>query len=157
MTAYTIFHVALSLIGIATGFVAVLGMVQGRLLPGWTKWFLAMTTATSVTGFGFPFVKFLPSHGVGIISLVALGVAYWALYGRRLAGGWRLAYVVTAVLSQYLNVFVLVVQMFLKIPALKALAPNQTEPPFAIAQGVVLVAFLALGYLAVRRFRRAGA
>jgi hypothetical protein len=104
-----------------------------------------------VTGYGFPFLHLLPSHVVGAISLVVLAVAIYARYARHLAGGWRGTYVIGAVIALYLNVFVLVVQSFLKVPALHALAPTQSEPPFAVAQLVVLVLFLVLGTLAVRR------
>jgi len=115
--------------------------------------FLATTVATSVTGFGFPVEHFLPSHAVGIISLVALAIAILALYAKHLAGGWRRTYVITAVLALYLNCFVAVVQSFEKIEPLRALAPTQSEPPFAIAQLAVLGLFVALGITAVKRFR----
>jgi hypothetical protein len=149
---FTLLHVALSLIGILAGMVAVLAMVRSRLLPGWTLVFLVTTILTSVTGYFFPVDRILPSHVVGAISLVALAIAVVALYRGLLAGNWRWIYVVAATISLYLNVFVLVVQAFLKIDALKALAPTQQEPPFAIAQGIVFVAFVAIGYLALRRF-----
>lgn len=152
MTTFTFIHVALSLIGILAGLVVMAGLLQSNRLPGWTAVFLATTVATSVTGFGFPFVKFLPSHGVGIISLVLLAAALLGLYGYRLAGSWRWIYVVGAVISLYLNVFVLVVQAFQKIPALKALAPTQSELPFVVTQAVVLLIFIALGVAAVRKF-----
>jgi len=122
-------------------------------LPRWTAFFLVTTVLTSVTGFAFPFVKLLPSHILAVLSLIVLAIAIYALYSRKLAGGWRTAYVVTAIIEQYLNVFVLIVQAFMKLPPLKALAPTQTEPPFAIAQAVNLVAFLVLGYLATKRFQ----
>lgn len=152
IATFTIVHVVLSLIGIVTGIVAVLAMTGARLLPGWTHAFLATTVLTSVTGYFFPVAKILPSHVVGAISLVLLALAIVALYRRRLEGKWRWIYAVTAVASLYLNVFVLVVQAFLKVDALKALAPTQAEPPFVIAQGLVFAAFLAIGYLCVRRF-----
>lgn len=109
--------------------------------------------ATSVTGFGFPVEHFLPSHGVGIISLMALAIAILALYGKHLSGGWRRTYVICAVLALYLNCFVAVVQSFAKIEPLRALAPTQSEPPFAIAQLAVLALFVGLGIAAARRFR----
>jgi uncharacterized membrane-anchored protein YitT (DUF2179 family) len=114
-----------------------------------------MTILTSVTGFGFPFEldHLLPSHKVGILSLILLAVALFALYGKKMAGGWRKVYVYTAMVSEYLNVFVLVVQAFLKVPALHALAPNGKEPPFAIVQGIVFVIFAWLIFQAGRRFR----
>src|SRR5262245_38115916 len=153
---FTLFHVALSLVGIGSGLVVLRGLLASRRLDGWTALFLTTTIATSVTGFLFPFRGFTPAIGTGILSMIALAVACYARYGRRLAGGWRLAYVVTAILALYLNVFVLVVQAFLKIPALEALAPQQNEPPFAIAQGVVFVLFLVAGLRAAARFRDVG-
>jgi hypothetical protein len=153
LTVYTVFHTLISLIGIGTGLVVAAGMVKGKGLDGWTGWFLTTTVLTSVTGFFFPVHKFMPSHAVGMISLAVLGVALYALYGVRLEGRWRTAYVVTAITALYLNVFVLVVQLFAKVPVLKGLAPTQTETPFKLAQGVVLVAFVVWGVLAVRGFR----
>ena len=153
--AYTLFHVALSLVGIASGFVVIYGMLKNQRLDRWTAIFLVTTVATSVTGFGFPFEKLLPSHILGVVSLALLAVTIAARYRFQMAGPWRLAYVITAVMAQYLDVFVLVVQAFLKVPALHELAPNQNEPPFAIAQGAVLVAFILLGVLAAKRFRPA--
>lgn len=153
MTPFTFVHVLLSLIGILSGFVVLNGLLNSKRLPGWTLLFLATTIATSITGFAFPFDRLLPSHVVGIISLVFLAIALLALYSFRLVGAWRPVYVVAAVISLYLNVFVLVVQLFLKLPALHALAPAGREPPFAIAQGILLVVFLMLGVRAVKRFR----
>jgi hypothetical protein len=153
IATFTLAHVVLSLVGIVAGLVAVFALVGSRLLPGWTLLFLATTILTSVTGYFFPVDKILPSHVVGAISLVVLAIAVLALYGRRLAGSWRWIYVVAATTSLYLNVFVLVVQAFLKVDALKALAPTQSEPPFAIAQGIVFLGFVVVGILAVRRFR----
>src|SRR5262245_17681122 len=155
LAAFTQLHVIISLIGIATGIVVLFGMLAGKRLPGWTAVFLATTVLTSATGFLFPFTQLLPSHIVGIISLVALAIALFALYGRRLAGAWRWIYVVTAVFSLYLNCFVGVVQAFVKQPFLKPLAPTQSEPPFIIAQGAVLLIFVVLGFLAVRKFHPA--
>lgn len=150
---FTIVHVLLSLVGIASGLVMVFGLLAGKRLDGWTAVFLATTVATSVTGFGFPFDHLLPSHKVGIVSLLVLASAILARYRFRLAGVWRRVYVVCAVLALYLNVFVGVVQAFLNVPALKALAPKQTEPPFVVAQAGVLVLFVVLGSLAAIRFR----
>jgi hypothetical protein len=149
---FTLLHVILSLIGIASGLVAILAMTRSRLLPGWTLVFLLTTILTSLTGYFFPVDKVLPSHIVGAISLAVLAVALVALYRYSAAGSWRWIYAVSAVVSLYLNVFVLVAQAFLKIGPLKALAPTQSEPPFAIAQGIAFVAFIVIGYLAVRRF-----
>jgi hypothetical protein len=152
MKIFTIVHVIISLMGIAAGFVVMYGMLTGMRLEGWTLLFLITTVLTSVTGFGFPFTRLLPSHVVGIISLVVLAAAIYALYVGHLEGAWRWIYVITALLAQYLNVFVLVVQLFQKVPAMHALAPTQSEPPFAITQFVVLVLFVVFGILAVIKF-----
>jgi hypothetical protein len=152
LPTFTLLHVVISLVAIAAGVVVVLGMLGSNRLAGWTVLFLATTVLTSATGFLFPFTRLLPSHMVGIISLVVLAVAIVALYVRRLAGAWRWIYVASAVLALYLNVFVLVVQIFLKIPFLTALAPTQTELPFVAVQAVTLLTFIALGVLAVRSF-----
>lgn len=150
--AYTQLHVLISLVAIGSGFVVIYGLLTAKRLDGWTSLFLATTVLTSLTGFGFPFVGLTPAIKLGIISLVVLGIAYIARYARNLAGGWRATYVVTAATVLYLNVFVLVVQSFEKVPALKAAAPTQKEAPFAIAQIAVLVVFVGLTILAVKRF-----
>jgi hypothetical protein len=155
LVIYTLVHVAISLVGIGTGLVVLAGMLTAQRLDRCTAIFLATTVATSVTGFGFPFVQLLPSHIVGVISLIVLAPTIYGLYVRRLAGHWRWIYVVGSVISLHLNVFVLVVQLFLKVPALKALAPTQTEPPFVVTQLVVLLTFVVLGVFAVRRFKPA--
>lgn len=155
MTPFTFFHTALSLIGIVSGLVVVFGLFSAKPMPGWTGVFLITTVATSVTGFGFPFFGLLPSHKVGIVSLVILAIAIFARYARRLAGASRWVYVVGAVTALYLNVFVLVVQLYRKVPALHALAPTQTERPFQLTQLVVLVLFIAAGVRAVKRFHPA--
>jgi hypothetical protein len=152
LPTFTLFHVVLSLVGIAAGVVVLVGLFNSRLPGGWTALFLATTILTSVTGYLFPANRVLPSHIVGAVSLVVLTVAVAALYRFRLVGAWRWIYVVFAVGALYLNVFVGVVQAFLKIPPLHSLAPTQSEPPFVIAQGVVLIAFIAIGFLAVRRY-----
>ena len=152
LSVFTTFHVVLSLIGIVSGLLMLFAMLGGRYAAGMVGLFLATTVATSVTGFLFPFTNFLPSHAVGIISLVFLAASLLALYGRRLAGIWRPVYVIGAVVALYLNVFVGVVQAFQKVPFLHELAPTQSEPPFAVAQTVVLVLFVLAGVLAVRRF-----
>jgi hypothetical protein len=154
MALFTVIHVLISLVGILAGFVVVFGLIAGRRLDGWTGVFLATTVATSLTGFGFPTERLLPSHIVGIVSLVVLAATIFARYSRRLQGLWGTSYVVGAVLSLYLNFFVLVVQAFLKIPTLKTLAPTQAETPFKLTQAVVFTLFLALGSFAVVRFRR---
>jgi hypothetical protein len=150
---YTMVHVLISLLGIFTGLIVLFGMLAGKRLDGWTRWFLITTVATSVTGFFFPFHGFTPAIGVGIISLLVLAVAIYARYPRQLAGHWRWIYVVGAVISLYFNVFVLVVQSFEKIPALHAMAPTQTEPPFKLTQLVVLALFALLTIIAAIRFR----
>ncbi len=153
MAAFTLLHVVISLIGIGTGFVVLYGFLTSNALPRWTQAFLLSTVATNATGFGFPLRPFLPSHVVAILSLAVLALCMWALYGRSRVGIWRAIYVVTAVIALYFNVFVLIVQLFRRVPALTALAPTQSEPPFAIAQGLAFAAFLVLGVLSVRRFR----
>jgi len=149
---YTFLHVLISLIGIGSGLVVMFGFLTAKRLGGLTALFLATTVATSVTGFGFPFTHLLPSHKVGIISLVILAVAIPARYVFHLAGAWRWIYVAGAATALYLNAFVLIVQAFEKVPALKAMAPKQTEPPFLVAQLAVLILFLGLTILAVKRF-----
>lgn len=151
--AFTLFHVLLSLVGIGSGFVVLYGLLTSRRLEGWTTIFLATTVATSVTGFLFPVQHFMPSHGVGIVSLILLGFAIYARRVRQYAGAWGRTYAVTAVLSLYLNVFVLIVQSFQKVPALKTLAPTQSEPPFQIVQLSVLLLFVAFTILSAVRFR----
>jgi hypothetical protein len=152
MATFTLVHVLLSLVGIATGFVVVFGLITAKRLDRWTALFFATTVATSLTGFLFPFHKFLPSHVIGIISLITLVIALAARYIRHLTGAWRWIYAVNVVISLYLNVFVLIAQLFQKIPALKALAPTQSEPPFLITQLVVLALFIVLGIFAAKRF-----
>ena len=152
LATFTALHVVISLIAIATGLAVAAGMLSGRRLSGWTAVFLVTTVLTSVTGFFFPFMQVLPSHIVGAISLVVLALALAALYGKGLAGSWRGVYVIGSIFALYLNVFVLVVQAFLKIPALNRLAPTGSEPPFAIAQLGVLALFIWLGVRAMRRF-----
>jgi hypothetical protein len=152
LATFTGFHVILSLIGILAGIVVLFAMFGSNRLPRSTAAFLATTILTSVTGFFFPFGKLLPSHIVGIISLVVLGAALIALYTYRLAGAWRWIYVATAVLALYLNVFVAVVQAFAKFSALHDLAPTQSEPPFVTAQALVLAIFVVSFVIAVRGF-----
>ena len=152
---FTLLHVAISLVAIVAGLVAMVGLLTSNPLRGWTALFLVTTILTSVTGFFFPVKQLLPSHIVGIISLVLLAVAVYALYGAHLKGAWRPVYVVTAMVSLYLNCFVLVVQSFLKVGFLRQLAPTQSEPPFLIAQGATLLFFVVVTFLAARRFRPA--
>ena len=153
LTIFTLVHVVISLVAIVSGIVVLFGLLGRKRLDGWTKFFLAASAATSLTGFFFPFHGLTPAIVVGIISLVVLAVAIFARYGRNLAGVWRKIYVISGVLALYFNVFVLIVQAFLKIPALKEIAPTQNDPPFKLTQLVVLVAFIAFGVLAAIRFR----
>jgi hypothetical protein len=152
LRAYTIIHTLISLAGIFSGVVVMLGLLAGKRLDGWTKWFLITTVATSVTGFGFPLHHFGAPHVVGIISLAVLAVAIYARYARQLAGSWRWIYIVSALMALYLNVFVGVVQAFQKLPALQSFAPTQSEPPFQVTQLVVLMLFIVLSVVAVIRF-----
>jgi hypothetical protein len=149
---YTFLHVLISLVGIGSGLMVIYGFLTGRQFNGLTAIFLATTVLTSVTGFGFPVDHLLPSHIIGIISLVVLAIAIPALYIFHLAGPWRLIYVVTAAIALYLNVFVLVAQLFMKVPALKSLAPTGKELPFLVAQLVVMVVFVILTILSAKRF-----
>ncbi len=155
LSTFTLLHVIISLAGIGSGFIVLYGLLSGKRLDGWTAIFLTTTVLTSVTGFLFPFEKLLPSHILGILSLIVLAIAIWARYGKHLAGGWRGIYVVTAAIALYFNCFVAVVQAFAKIPSLHALAPTQTEAPFAIAQFVVLAIFVWLTWRAAKRFHPA--
>ncbi len=153
-------HTIISLIGILAGFVVMSGMLSSNRMPGWTALFLLLTILTSATGFLIPPLlseKLLPSHMIGALSLLLLAIACFALYGQKLSGAWRWIYVLTALLAQYLNVFVLVIQSFLKIGPLHALAPSvpPSEPPFAILQGIVLVFFVVFIIGAIRRFHPA--
>jgi len=151
-SAFTLFHVVISLVGIVAGIVVVAAMLGSKTVNGWTALFLATTVLTSVTGFFFPSDRVLPSHIIGGISLLVLAIAIVALYGYRLARSWRWIYVLGAVVALYLNVFVLVAQAFQKIAVLNALAPTQSDPGFIIAQVVVLVIFVALEIRALRSF-----
>jgi hypothetical protein len=156
-STFTWVHVIISLIGIVTGFVVMKGMLASQRLDDWTAVFLATTALTSITGFGFPITTVTPGIIFGIISLVVLLIAILARYAFGLSGGWRPAYVVTALVAQWLNVFVLVAQLFNKVTALHALAPNGSEPPFLITQTVVMVLFIVVGIAALRQFRPAAA
>jgi hypothetical protein len=145
-------HVIISLIGIVSGLVVLYGMLRSQRMAGWTAIFLVTTLLTTITGFFLPAKMLLPSHITGILSLIVLLPALAGLYVFRLVGAWRWIYVGGAIVALYLNVFVAVVQAFLKLPFLTPLAPTQSEPPFLIAQAVVLVLFVALGALALRAF-----
>jgi magnesium-transporting ATPase (P-type) len=153
LATFTLLHVVISLVGIASGLVVLFRMVRRRRVDGWNELFLVTTIATSVTGFLFPFHGFGPAHIVGALSLIVLAVALFALYGQGLAGIWRPIYADCAAIALYLNVFVGVVQAFDKVSSLKALAPTQSEPPYVATQALVLVLFIITGFLAQRRFR----
>ena len=156
LAAFTLFHVFLSLVGIGTGLIVLYGLLTSQRFDSWTKRFLITTVATSVTGFMFPVHQFMPSHAIGILSLIVLGIAIVARYRYHLAGGWRRTYVITALIALYLNFFVLIVQLFRKVPALKELAPTQSEPPFQITQLVVLLLFTVMTIRAAIKFRADG-
>lgn len=156
MKTFTLTHVAISLLGILSGLVVMVGLIKAKRLDGWTAVFLVSTLATSVTGFLFPFHAITPGIIVGIISVVLLAGAIIARYFGGLLGRWRLLYVVTAMISLYLNVFVLIAQLFEKVPSLKVLAPTQTEPAFLIAQVSTLVIFVVLTITAAIKFRLPG-
>ena len=158
LSTFVTAHVIISLIGIVAGIIVMFGLLGSNRMPGLTAIFLLFTILTSATGFLIPPLlteTLLPSHMIGILSLVLLAIACIALYGMQLSGAWRWIYVVTAMISLYLNVFVLVIQSFMKVPALHALAPSvpPSEPPFAIVQGIVLVFFIIVIIGAVRRYR----
>jgi len=150
---FTALHVAISLVGIVAGLIALSAHASGRILPRTTGIFLWTTLLTSLTGFLFPIVAFTPALGVGILSTLILVAAFWTWYPRKLAGRAAPLYAVTATLALWLNLFVLVVQSFLKVPALNALAPTGTEPPFAVAQGALLIVMIGLGYAVFKRSR----
>jgi hypothetical protein len=153
LATFTLLHVVISLIGIVGGLIVLYGLLGSNRMPGLTGVFLLFTILTSATGFPFPFEGFKPSYAIAILSLVLLAIACIALYGMKLAGAWRWIYLVTAMLSLYFNVFVLVIQSFLKIPALTALAPGNppSGPVFAAVQGIVLLFFV---FVIVRLVRR---
>jgi hypothetical protein len=148
-------HVTLSLVGIASGFVMLYGLLTGRTFGGWTVLFLATTILTCITGFPLPPFGFDPPRAIGTLTLILLALAVIALYAFRLAGAWRWIYVGTAIAALYLNVFIAVFQAFLKIPSLHEPAPTQSEPPFLVAQAVVLLIFIVLGILSLIRFHPA--
>jgi len=157
LSTFTAFHVIISLIAILSGLFVMFGLLGSNRRPSLTATFLLFTILTSATGFLFPFDKLLPSHMIGIVSLLLLGIACIALYVMKLSGAWRWIYVLTAMIALYLNVFVLVIQSFLKLAPLHTLAPSipPSEPPFAVAQGIMLLFFVVVIIGAVRRFRPA--
>jgi hypothetical protein len=152
MTGFTLFHVAISLIGIFTGFIAVFGMIAGKRLDGLTAIFLVATALTSITGFLFPFHGVTPGIILGILSLLVLAVAIPARYVKHLEGAWRKTYAITATIALYFNVFVLIAQLFAKVPALHALAPKGNEPPFLVSELVVMALFIVLAVAAAIKF-----
>ena len=151
--AFTLLHVIITLVAIGSGLIVVGGMFAANRLPVTTALFLFTTALSSLTGFLFPIHGFTPALGVGIAACVILGVALFALYKEHLVGAWRWIYVITAVVSLYFNVLVLVVQSFVKVSALNALAPMQTEPPFAFTHAAVLAIFILITLVAVIKFR----
>jgi hypothetical protein len=150
---YTVFHTAIALVGIFTGFVVLAGLLTGKSLDGWTRWFLVTTVATTVTGFLFPFHGVTPAIILGIITVPILAMTIYARYPKQLRGAWRWIYVIGALLSLYLNVFVGIVQSFQKIPALQAIAPTQTEPPFQITQLIAVCVFIVVTVVGIMRFK----
>jgi hypothetical protein len=152
LSTFTTVHVLISLVGIGSGFAVLLGLFSAKRVNGLTALFLLTTVLTSVTGFGFPFTHLLPSHKTAIISLLVLAIAVLARYSFHMVGKWRWLYVVTAMIALYLNVFVLVFQSFEKVPALNAMAPTQSEPPFLVAQLAVMAIFIVLTIFAVKKF-----
>ena len=150
------FHTVVSLVALVAGVVVVFGMIGNATMPGMSALFLATAVITSATGFLFAVDRILPSHIFGVVSLLALAAAILGRYAFGFAGRWRLTYVLCVVLATYLDAFVAVVQTFQKVPAVNALAPTQSEPPFAIAQGALLVVFVILAVLVARRFRPLG-
>jgi hypothetical protein len=150
--AFTQFHVILSLVGIVSGLVALVGLLGGRLNTFWTALFLATTILTSLTGFAFPNAHVTPGIVLGVLSLMALAVAMLALYVNHLKGPWRRTYVITACIALYFNVFVLIAQLFKHVPVLTALDPTQSGPPFGIAQLLTLGIFIWLTIAAAKRF-----
>lgn len=156
LTAFAWLHTLISLVPLVAGAVVVANLIRSEEQPAWTWIFFATIIATSVTGFGFPFQRFLPSHGVGIVSLIVLFAALIARFAFRLQGHARWIYVVGIVAGLWLDWFVLVAQAFNKVDALRALAPTQSEPPFAIAEAVVMLVFVVIGVVAVRAYRPSG-
>ena len=156
MPPLTLVHVMISLIGIGSGFIVLFGIFAGKRLDGWTALFVATTILTSVSGFiFFHFEKVTPGIILGVLSLILLGIAMYARYAEKMKGGWRSAYVITAMLAQWFNVFVLIAQIFQKVPAAKALAPTPNAPAFLVTQTVVMIIFIVLIIIAVKKFRSA--
>jgi hypothetical protein len=154
LPVFTLVHVVISVLGILSGLIVVGGLISGVRLRGSIAVFLVTTILTDITGYGFPFTALLPSHIVGAISLVALVIALIAIYAKQLAGGWRTTFVVTSVFALWANTFVLMAQLMQKIPAIATIAPGPNAPAFGATQGFVLVVFVAIGWIAVKGFRR---
>lgn len=157
LETYTMIHVAISLIGIVSGLIVLFGMFSAKPMNGLTSLFLITTALTSITGFGFPFHGVTPGIILGILSLIVMALCFPARYNFHMEGRWRATYVITAVIALYFNCFVLIAQSFQKIPALHALAPKGNEPPFAIAQGILLILFIYFGIHATKKFHPAAA
>jgi hypothetical protein len=153
MASLTLVHVLISVIGIISGLIVLFGFLKAKRMDGWNAIFLVTTILTSVTGYFFPFHKLLPSHILGAISLPVLALALVARYSKHMAGPWLRAYVISAMVAFWLNFFVLIAQAFMKQPALHALAPTGSEPPFLITQVVVMLIFIALTFFAVKHSR----
>lgn len=153
LPAFTLIHVVLSILGMISGLVVAGGFIAGARLDRWTAFFFVTTVLTSITGFGFPFTTLLPSHMVGILSLLILPVALAARYWKCLAGGWRTTFVITSIAALYLNVFVLFAQLFQKIPALFSIAPTPDTPAFGLTQLLILALFIGIGRAAATGFR----
>lgn len=155
LQTFTFIHVLISIAALLTGIPLLIAFARGRVRPALASATIVLLVLTSATGFGFPFTKILPSHVFGVLSLAVLAITFWARWKAALAGGWRKAYAISLAIAVYLDAFVFVVQAFLKVPALNALAPTQASPGFAIAQGVLLIAFAAFGFFAARGLGRA--
>lgn len=153
LETFTLLHVVISLVGIGSGLIVLFGLISNKWFNDWTLTFLITTALTSITGFLFPITKVTPGIVVGILSIAVLLIVALARYSFHLNDGWRRVYVIGATMALYFNVFVLIVQSFQKVPALKSLAPKQTEPPFAVTQLAVFVIFVVAGVLAVKKFR----
>lgn len=150
---FTVLHVVVSIIGIVAGLVVAGALISGRRLDGWTATFLATTFLTNLSGFGFPFRTLLPSRIVAGLSLLLLPLVAFALYGQQLAGRWRSVFVIGSVVALYFNVFVLVTQLFAKVPAMIAAAPTQKEAPFVLTHLLMLATFVLIGRAAQRGYR----
>lgn len=149
---FTLVHVVISVIAILSGFIVLGGLYGAGRLPGWTALFLVTTALTSISGFLFPNATITPGQAVGALSLVAMVPTVIARYGFRLRAAWRWIYAGGAVALLYLNVFVLIAQLFAKVTVLQPLAPTQSEPPFLITELVVLAVFVMLGITALVTF-----